>query len=335
MNAMFSALDGVLYNHGQTVLLCCPGGKTGSVAIPESVTSIGSYAFSGCAGVTEIRIPAGVTEIGSAAFGSCGALSAIEVDGGNGAYKSRDGILYAPDGTELLACPAGKSGALAVPDGVSVIADNAFSGCESLTSVQIQSMVYIGYRAFNRCTNLEHVFFTRATGTAALDTISEEAFANCMNLKEVTIPEGVVYIGRSAFENCVSLNGLILPVSLRCIDYEAFDRCLSLKSAAIPGGAAQWAALNLGSGNGVLLSAAKVSPGDSVSVSFEANGGGGTMSALESTAGANVTLPECAFTPPEGGMFRAWSIRGAEYAPGSEYAFQVGETVSSVWDTTQ
>ena len=48
-----------------------------SVSIPNSVTSIGAYAFFGCSGLTSIIIPNSVTSIGRAAFSSCSSLTSI------------------------------------------------------------------------------------------------------------------------------------------------------------------------------------------------------------------------------------------------------------------
>ena len=46
-----------------------------SIIIPDSVTSIGDFAFSGCDSLTSINIPNGVTNIGQGAFKNCGSLS--------------------------------------------------------------------------------------------------------------------------------------------------------------------------------------------------------------------------------------------------------------------
>ena len=45
LNPTYSSVDGVLFDKSQTTLIQCPGGKAGSYAIPNSVTSIGDHAF--------------------------------------------------------------------------------------------------------------------------------------------------------------------------------------------------------------------------------------------------------------------------------------------------
>jgi hypothetical protein len=72
--------------------------------IPEDITSIGAYAFEGCAGLTSIIIPEGVTEIGSSAFWSCTSLESITI-----------------------------------PSSVTSIGFNAFCNCKKLESVTVLS----------------------------------------------------------------------------------------------------------------------------------------------------------------------------------------------------
>ena len=52
-NQNYVSIDGCLYSKDVTTLCCCPGAKT-SITIPNSVTSIGSSAFSGCSGLKEV-----------------------------------------------------------------------------------------------------------------------------------------------------------------------------------------------------------------------------------------------------------------------------------------
>jgi hypothetical protein len=69
----------VLFNKALTTLIQCPGGKTGPYTIPASVTSIGSYAFRDCTGLTSVTIPASVTNIGSSAFDHCSGLTSVTI----------------------------------------------------------------------------------------------------------------------------------------------------------------------------------------------------------------------------------------------------------------
>src|SRR5208282_245857 len=76
-NPDYSSVAGVLFNNGLTTLVEYPGGMAGSYTISNSVTSIGTNAFSDCTGLTSIAIPDSVTNIGNSAFAGCTGLTNI------------------------------------------------------------------------------------------------------------------------------------------------------------------------------------------------------------------------------------------------------------------
>ena len=79
-NSNYTSVNGVLFNKDKTELICYPAGKTDkSYNIPDSVTSIGWYAFSGCTSLTNITIPDSVTSIGRYAFSGCTSLTSITI----------------------------------------------------------------------------------------------------------------------------------------------------------------------------------------------------------------------------------------------------------------
>jgi hypothetical protein len=105
-------------------------------------------------------IPNSVTTIGSYAFSGCTSLSAITVDALNFFYSSLDGVLFNKSQTTLIQCPGGKAGSYTVPNGVTSIGSYAFGYCRSLTSVTIPNRVTsIGDYAFLGCTSLTGVYF--------------------------------------------------------------------------------------------------------------------------------------------------------------------------------
>ena len=172
-----------------------------SVTIPESVTTIGFAAFENCTGLTSITIPEGVTSIGSGAFYNCTGLQSIVVAEGNASYSSSEGVLFNKDKTVLIQYPGGKSGAYAIPSGVTAIGAGTFSGCTGLTSVTIpNSVTIIGESAFSSCSGL-----TSITIPNSVTTIGRQAFSGCDGLTEVTIGESITSIGDLAFLSCTSL----------------------------------------------------------------------------------------------------------------------------------
>ena len=163
--------------------------------IPNSVTSIGGYAFSSCSSLTSVEIPNSVTSIGGYAFSSCSSLTSVEI-----------------------------------PNSVTSIGDAAFSGCSSLTSVEIpNSVTSIGDDAFSYCSSLTSVELPNS-----VTSIGEWTFSYCSSLTSVEIPNSVTSIGGSAFSCCLSLTSVELPNSVTSIGPYAFSSCSSLTSVELP-----------------------------------------------------------------------------------------------------
>ena len=107
-----------------------------SVTIPNSVTSIGVGAFEDCDSLANISLPASVTRIGDEAFYGCDSMTSITVDKANSAYTVVDGVLFNQSQTVLILYPARKSGSsYTIPDGVTYVESGAFLNCTSLTSL--------------------------------------------------------------------------------------------------------------------------------------------------------------------------------------------------------
>ena len=68
-----------MFDRSQTTLIQYPAGKAGTYTIPNSVTSIGDAAFSGCTSLTSVTIPDSVTSIGDVAFYHCHSLTNITI----------------------------------------------------------------------------------------------------------------------------------------------------------------------------------------------------------------------------------------------------------------
>ena len=81
-NVNYANVSGVLFNKDKTLLHAYPAGKAGAnYVIPDSVTSIGNYAFAFCESLTSITIPDSVTSIGDYAFRDCNSLTSVTFQG--------------------------------------------------------------------------------------------------------------------------------------------------------------------------------------------------------------------------------------------------------------
>ena len=258
-----SDASGVLFNKDKTTLVQCPGAFA-AYTIPDSVTSIGRYAFYGCTSLTSVTIPGSVTSIGVYAFDSCASLISVTIpDGvtsiGDSAFdyctsltsvtipgsvtSIGDSVFYhctslasvtIPDSVTSIGryafayCKSLTS--VAIPDGVTSIGEKAFSQCTSLTSVAIpDSVTSIGERAFYECTSL-----TSVTIPDSVTSIGDSVFYHCTSLTSVTIPDSVTSIGDYAFSGCTSLTSVTIPDSVTSIGEGTFEDCTSLTSVTIP-----------------------------------------------------------------------------------------------------
>ena len=149
-NRNYSSTDGVLFNKDKSELIIYPAGKTdGEYEIPNSVTSVDSYAFDGCTSLTSIIIPNSVTSISLCAFRYCTSLTNVTI--GNSVTS-----------IEAMAFDYCKSlTSVTIPNSVTSIGGYAFEYCRSLTSVTIpNSVTSIGDYAFSGCTSLKDVYYT-------------------------------------------------------------------------------------------------------------------------------------------------------------------------------
>ncbi len=196
------------------------------ITLPDSVASIGYGAFWGCISLTGITIPSSVTSIEHDVFVLCSSLESIIVTNGNTKYHSKDNcVIETTTNTLIVGCKAS-----IIPDYITSIGDNAFSYCESLTSVTIpDSVVSIGDNAFQRCSSLSSV-----TIPDSVTSIGDEAFGCCSSLTEITIPDGVTSIEGNVFYVCSSLSSVTIPDSVTSIGDNAFSYCESLTSVTIP-----------------------------------------------------------------------------------------------------
>ena len=226
------------------------------IVIPDSVTEIGSQAFSGCEKLTGVSIPNSVTTIRDRAFFGCNSLASITI----------------PDSVtdiELQAfCNCTSLKEVTIPASVTDIGDEAFgyyfndideSEIKKVDGFKINYVknTYGHYYATKNgfsdedCLLTNELYdgtleITEYVGNSATYVIPSEidgkrvtqigydAFNDCTELTSITIPDGVTCIGNSAFSYCASLETVTIPNSVTHIYPRAFYDCTLLKEVTIP-----------------------------------------------------------------------------------------------------
>ena len=173
--------------------------------IPNSVTSIGEFAFSDCSGLTSVAIPNSVTSIGESAFARCSGLTSVTFNAEKCTYMGSDSYPVFNDCINLTTLNIGNK--------VTTIPNSAFRDCSGLSSVTIpNSVTSIGDYAFSSCSGL-----TSVTIGNSVTSIGDYAFSSCSGLTSVTIGNSVTSIGDYAFFGCTGLHSLTIGTGVSSI----------------------------------------------------------------------------------------------------------------------
>ena len=191
------------------------------LTLPEGIREIGQFSFARSS-LKEISLPKGVETISYGAFYHCDDLGKIDLpetvmlvepkafeytgwmnDFLNGNTGGGDFLISGG----VLAAYRGNGGAVTVPEGVRVIAAEAFLGHDEITSVTMpESLRVIGEGAFEDCTGLHEINLNKG-----LEQIKDRAFLNCA-AELVRVPSSVETVGLRAFENVDTDYAVPFPV---------------------------------------------------------------------------------------------------------------------------
>ena len=227
------------------------------VTIEHGVTSISDRAFFFCSTLASVSIPASVIKIGSNSFSNCANLSSIEVHPNNPIFDSRENsnaIIKTGANALIVGCYATR-----IPESVVSIEEEAFSGCDGLTSLYIpKGVTTIDKDAFSFCplktiivAGDNPVYDSRGYCNAIIETrsntlvlgcsntviptsvvkIGDRAFSTC-RIESIAIPGNIVSIGNDAFAFS-ALSSIYIPQSVRKIHTTSFSFCSQLTSIVV------------------------------------------------------------------------------------------------------
>ena len=219
-NPYFKSIDGVVYSKDGSRLVLYPPARAGDWTVPEHVTEIVEFAFSGSS-LSAITIGSGVEKIGKSAFICSFGLSRIAVDAANPHFKDADGILFSKDGMLMLAYPAAKKdvSVYTVPATVTRLDEGVFSGTSLAGVILPSTLAILPTESFLDSKSLKSVIVGYG-----VKTVSEEAFHD-LSLTGLTLPTTVEEIGECVFEDCGTSKTTIYVPKTAVADKDAYVDC--------------------------------------------------------------------------------------------------------------
>ncbi len=270
-NPNYTSIDGILFSKDTSTLVECPRGKSGTITLPQNTRHIAPCAFCDCKSITGVSLPDGLSSIdfwaftgsdrlnnivipssvsylGDNLFAGCSALTNLTIAEGNTHYYIDEKAIYSVGGDTLVSCHKSADTVILpstlrvvsgfmfnsnvkyiyVPDEVTTIASNAFS-YSSLECIVLPSYLErMDDYAFDYCTSLASVSMP-----LTLDTMGRACFELCTNLSSISIPNGLRTVPREAFMYCTALSHITWGDDVETIDSYAFGNC-AMSSLQLP-----------------------------------------------------------------------------------------------------
>ncbi len=189
-----------------------------NIILPDSLVSVGKFAFSDCATLRNFEFPPFVTTLKDYAFESCYGLTSLKIPGTIKTFGS--GVFYDCDGMTSVQF---QQGAAATGTGM-------FENCYRLAEVTLpETLVTIGDATFKSCPNLAEVILP-----AKVKNIGNSAFYSCSKLARINIPDSVATVGNAVFYQCTELTGMAFPQGVKTLGNDCFNGCTKLASVQLP-----------------------------------------------------------------------------------------------------
>lgn len=226
--------------------------------VPNGVTKIAPWAFSGCENIRKVILPEGLTEIGECAFRECTHLREVVLPDtlreiGAGAFSRTpclekihipEGVVRVPKecffhsgveevvlpgtlreiGVHAFACSDLRK--VTIPDGV-VLADGCFKGCGCMVVARVGKTCQIPFEGFDGCEDLREIILPEG-----LETLEAHALAGTA-IRELKLPDSLQRIGDRCLEFSRKLESIRIPKGVRMGDAVFMD-CIALREVILP-----------------------------------------------------------------------------------------------------
>ena len=228
--------------------LIIDGEKVTEIVVPDSITSIGQYAFYGCDGLTSVTFSDSVESIDQWAFSYCSDLRNIYFGDNNQLASISSFAFYECE--RLLSADFGENSQLRSIGGY------AFYNCDDLKNIVLSpNITSIGGFSFYYCSAIQTIEYTGTIekylsinfGAHWLIDSSHEFIVNGMSVKELIIPSSITSISQYAFYGCNGINSITIPNSVKSIGEEAFYGCSGIERLEYTGTLEEYLSIVLGS----------------------------------------------------------------------------------------
>ena len=180
-----------------------------------------SYYYAIPSSISEVIIT-DATQIPDAAFNGCENIASIIINESAYAY----GKYAFQNCSELKSFNSTAEGTFILPTSLTEIESYLFYNCSSMLRVNIpQNATCIGEKAFAECENLSTVRFDSGSKVTSIEA---NAFARCISIETISMPDSVVSIKERAFDGCISLANVEVSKNLETIGAYAFNGCVSV-----------------------------------------------------------------------------------------------------------
>lgn len=207
-NRYYTTINGALYDYNATTLLRYPVQMKGDLIVPNGVKTIAANACNSCNGIYYAELPQSLHTIGDYAFAHCKNLQEVNI----------------PEGCSSIGAGAFRESSITsinLPVGMSRIMASTFQDCNSLKQVELPyTLTVIEANAFHDCKSLLSVAIPDN-----VTTLPKSVFEGCSSLSSVNLGNGMVHIGEYTFKKCKSLTSITMPSTLKSIGKNAFREC--------------------------------------------------------------------------------------------------------------